>query len=689
MIRYIQNTMRLKLILAILLLILSFSFANAQQPDKIPSWAKHYFKDDAISKMDVESPSQKTDRLLKKFNKAFNNKDPQDEVQLIIKVDSDFKPEGFLSDTSKNNQRKNIKNAQDKILKKLAKKHSYYKNLKVSKLETVPYMSLRIKKDDIQDFIDIEEIADIQIDELSSVTMAESNVIIQATNAWANGDTGSGQTVAVLDTGVEKTHAFLSGKVISEACYSNAGGAGGYISLCPGGVTSSTASGSGVNCSAGVTGCDHGTHVAGTIAGDNGSIYGVAKDAKIIAINVFTNINGKALSYTSDQTRGLERVYALRNTYDIASINMSLGGGKYTSACDSDSRKSIIDNLKSAGIATVIATGNDGYSNGISAPGCISTAIAVGSTQDGSSGTTIDAVSSFSNSSSLVDLLAPGQYITSSVPGGGYSAWQGTSMATPHVAGAFAVVKGANNTATVAEIESALKTTGKSVTDSKNGVVKPRINLYDAIVSFGVGTVTVTISPAGAIADGAQWAIDGGAWNNSGVTVEDVSVGSHTISFKSITNSDTSKLWLTPTKSTISITTDGDNASSSITYTEHNITNTTFDADGDGKSDLVWRNTADGGVSIWTMDGNIIQTFALIQTADGTIYKPGYNSWKVEAFADMDGDGKSDLVWRDTDGGKVSVWTMDGAIITSFGLAQTADGTVYKPGYNSWVLELR
>ncbi|PLX66930.1 MAG: hypothetical protein C0603_09675, partial [Denitrovibrio sp.] len=615
MIRYIQNTMRLKLILAILLLILSFSFANAQQPDKIPSWAKHYFKDDAISKMDVESPSQKTDRLLKKFNKAFNNKDPQDEVQLIIKVDSDFKPEGFLSDTSKNNQRKNIKNAQDKILKKLAKKHSYYKNLKVSKLETVPYMSLRIKKDDIQDFIDIEEIADIQIDELSSVTMAESNVIIQATNAWANGDTGSGQTVAVLDTGVEKTHAFLSGKVISEACYSNAGGAGGYISLCPGGVTSSTASGSGVNCSAGVTGCDHGTHVAGTIAGDNGSIYGVAKDAKIIAINVFTNINGKALSYTSDQTRGLERVYALRNTYDIASINMSLGGGKYTSACDSDSRKSIIDNLKSAGIATVIATGNDGYSNGISAPGCISTAIAVGSTQDGSSGTTIDAVSSFSNSSSLVDLLAPGQYITSSVPGGGYSAWQGTSMATPHVAGAFAVVKGANNTATVAEIESALKTTGKSVTDSKNGVVKPRINLYDAIVSFGVGTVTVTISPAGAIADGAQWAIDGGAWNNSGVTVEDVSVGSHTISFKSITNSDTSKLWLTPTKSTISITTDGDNASSSITYTEHNITNTTFDADGDGKSDLVWRNTADGGVSIWTMDGNIIQTFALIQTA--------------------------------------------------------------------------
>ena len=153
-----------------------------------------------------------------------------------------------------------------------------------------------------------------------------------------------------------------------------------------------------------------------------------------------------ALSYTSDQIKGLERVYALRNTYTIASANMSLSGGMYAAPCNSESQKPIIDSLRAAGIATVIASGNNGYTNALGSPACIDSAVSVGST------TKADAVSSFSNSAYFLSLLAPGSSIQSSVPGTGYSYSSGTSMAAPHVAGAWAVLKQMKPDAGVAEV---------------------------------------------------------------------------------------------------------------------------------------------------------------------------------------------------------------------------------------------
>src|SRR5206468_7846933 len=153
--------------------------------------------------------------------------------------------------------------------------------------------------------------------------------------------------------------------------------------------------------------CLHGTHVAGIAAGSGASagvaFSGVAKSAQLMAVQVFTEIDSiiscggapKCLgAFTSDLISGLERVLAVAPQYNIASVNMSLGGAQFSTPCDSQPYKPVIDNLRSIGIATVIAAGNSSSTNSLTSPGCISTAISVGSTDKA------DQVSWFSNMAS-------------------------------------------------------------------------------------------------------------------------------------------------------------------------------------------------------------------------------------------------------------------------------------------------
>ena len=169
---------------------------------------------------------------------------------------------------------------------------------------------------------------------------------------------------------------------------------------------------------------------------------------------------------------------------------MSLGGGQYFSHCDTDSRKQIIDLLRGAGIATVIAAGNSGYSTSVGAPACISSAITVASS------TKADARSSFSNWGTLIDVVAPGSDINASYTSGTsnshYAQLSGTSMAAPHVAGAFAALRSAVPGATVTQIENALESTGTNITSS--GSTKPRINVNSALTALGGGAAKAVMS---------------------------------------------------------------------------------------------------------------------------------------------------------------------------------------------------
>jgi subtilisin family serine protease len=434
------------------------------------------------------------------------NKDGSVRIIVRVKTIKTFQPMADTAAAPAREQMRQIASAQESVLTEVAG----YNVSKSYKFKYTPYISMTVDSAALDTLLASPDVADVQEDTLSAPTLDLSVPRIGASDLHSSAIKGTGVTIAVLDTGVDKNHPFLANSVVSEACYSSNDPVYSSTTICPGGATDSIATDSATPylssvCPAGD--CDHGTHVAG-IAGGRQSVGGspgpgVAPESHIIAVQVFSRFDSEkycgvgnspcVMAFSSDIIKGLERVYELRSSYTLASVNMSLGGGQYFSACDSDPRKAIIDNLRAAGIATIISSGNDGYCKSISAPACISSAISVGATTDS------DTVASYSNSATFMSLLAPGSAITSSIPGSGYASWYGTSMAAPHVTGAWALIKQQMSTATVTEILNAFQSTGVSITDSKcPSVTKKRINAAQALASFPIfptqlhNNVTVT-----------------------------------------------------------------------------------------------------------------------------------------------------------------------------------------------------
>ncbi|MEU6151647.1 S8 family serine peptidase [Actinosynnema sp. NPDC047251] len=184
----------------------------------------------------------------------------------------------------------------------------------------------------------------------------------------------------------------------------------------------------------------HGTHVAGTVGSRS---YGVAKEVKLVAVKVL-NCQGSGTS--AGVVNGVN--WVAQNAVKPAVANMSLGGGADTAT------DTAVRNLVAAGVTTAVASGNDNQNACNYSPARVREAISTNASNRS------DARASFSNWGTCTDLFAPGQDITSTwhTSDSATNTISGTSMASPHVAGAAAIYVSSNPTATPAQVETALVT---------------------------------------------------------------------------------------------------------------------------------------------------------------------------------------------------------------------------------------
>lgn len=328
--------------------------------------------------------------------------------------------------------------------------------------DVVPVMHMRLRNASALERLKAHSKV-LSIDEIrvTRPMLTQSLSLINQPSALVSGYMGTNTTVCVLDTGVDYT------RVAFGACASPGNPAGckvaAAVDIAPNdGQLDDPAS-------------MHGTNVAGIV-------LGVAPGARVAALDVF---NGSGAT-SNDILSGINWCIANRATYNIVAINMSLGGARYYSALSpTDSVGVALQNARELGILTVVASGNDRYTDSMAWPAAYSNVVSVGAVYDASMGlisyssctdtSEIDKVTCFSNSASFLTLLAPGASINAAD-----ISMSGTSQATPHVAGAVAVLASAypaeTSTARVTRLQQ-----GTNVTDSRNGITKPRLDLAAAL----------------------------------------------------------------------------------------------------------------------------------------------------------------------------------------------------------------
>ncbi len=297
----------------------------------------------------------------------------------------------------------------------------------------------------------------------------------------AMGLTGYGRTVAIVDSGIDADHPFLGGgpgpspRVLGGW---NAADGGTDLSDCNG----------------------HGTAVAGVAAG----LDGVAPEAGIVAVKVFSRRDGCDFAALSDVLAGVDWVIDHREELRIDVINLSLTGDEsYNGFCDADdpAGREVFARAREAGIAVVAAAGNSGWSDAVSWPACLSDVAAIGMVFSravegvsgaGSTGchdTRVepDVVPCASNSGSQLAALAPGVNWTTAVAGGGLAGFTGTSAAAPAAAGALLLARQVRPTLDPALSLGLLAASGTPVVDAKSGRVTPRLDVaaaVDAVAPF-------------------------------------------------------------------------------------------------------------------------------------------------------------------------------------------------------------
>ncbi len=379
-----------------------------------------------------------------------------------------------------------------------------------------------------------------------SQSMTSTYSRVNADDAWVDGFTGSGQTIAIIDSGAANNHPMLTGKIVSEWCFSKSDQWTGSnprtytrISLCPNGNATQSGSraaypnrpvfdptaigGNGTTLS---LWSQHGSNVAAIAAGKtwtdtslNRTYRGIARNASIVAINVFhaegawTVLGNSTVPYwrfvDSNVQLALRKIRDLKqgSLPSIVSVNLSIGSDTlFSGVCDSLAPNfPEFRDLTNLGVSVFAGTGNEGNSAKIAWPACLSRVAAVGATNK----TNPPTVASFSNSSSHIDLLSTGSSmilvegdvspVSSSnidwTGNSGVGPFSGTSFASPAAAGAAAILKEAAPSATTALVKNALAVNGAPVFDSRNNVTKPFLNIQPAIEDVQQATVSLDPEP--------------------------------------------------------------------------------------------------------------------------------------------------------------------------------------------------
>lgn len=234
---------------------------------------------------------------------------------------------------------------------------------------------------------------------------------LQAPEIWANGAKGEGIVVAICDTGIDRNHPDLKDQIIGGRNFTNEGSTDDYTDR-----------------------NSHGTHVAGTIAAaaNESGVVGVAPSAKLLICKV---LDAEGSGEYSSIIKGIKWATNWRgkNGEKVRIINMSLGG----SYNDPRMYKAILE-ASAAGIMVVVASGNEGDNNPTTYeygyPALYNECITVAACDENKK------LAYFSNEHLQVDVIAAGVNVPSTFPDGKYATISGTSMATPHISGALALV---------------------------------------------------------------------------------------------------------------------------------------------------------------------------------------------------------------------------------------------------------
>jgi subtilisin family serine protease len=323
-------------------------------------------------------------------------------------------------------------------------------------------------------------------DPIAYMDLAETAALIRVDQVRGAGTTGKGVVVAVLDTGVDTHHPDIRDGLAAEQCFCmSASGAG----CCPNGTTEQSGAGAAEDDNG------HGTNVTGIITSD-GRVAppGIAPDATVVVVKV---LDKTGAGTSSGILSALD--FVINKHPEIKEVNLSHGlGNLFPGACDSAASfttafASAVNTLRGRGAVFFASSGNNGSSSQIAVPACIGNAIAVGAVYKGDVGTitfgctdattAADRVACFSNSDSQVDVLAPGAPVTSAGIGGGVSTFVGTSQACPVAAGVAALILSAHPGLSPDAVEAAMKNTGVTITDPKNGLSFRRIDAKAAVDS--------------------------------------------------------------------------------------------------------------------------------------------------------------------------------------------------------------